>query len=64
MFQNQHWASDVIVGAAIGTFAGLKVVHWHHSHPGNFVDRVLLGPVLRRSADGETQVGFQIRPPF
>lgn len=42
MYDNKHWASDVITGAAIGTFAGLKVVHWHHMNPGNAVDRVLL----------------------
>ena len=26
MYNNRHWTSDVLVGAGIGTFAGLKVV--------------------------------------
>jgi membrane-associated phospholipid phosphatase len=44
MYNNKHWASDVITGAAIGTFAGLKVVQWHHSHAGNWIDRIFLAP--------------------
>ena len=42
MYDNVHWASDVLGGAAIGTLLGLKVVKYHHSHPGNRVDRALL----------------------
>ena len=42
MYNNRHWASDVIVGAAIGTFAGIKVVRYHRTHPGNRVDKWLL----------------------
>ena len=42
MYHNKHWASDVIMGAGIGTFAGLKVVKYHHSHPDNRIDRWLL----------------------
>ena len=51
MYDNYHWASDVTVGAAIGTFAGLKIVRYHHSHPGNRIDDVLLpGPKTARAA--------------
>jgi membrane-associated phospholipid phosphatase len=42
MYNNVHWASDVLGGAAIGTLLGLKVVKYHHSHPGNRIDRALL----------------------
>ena len=42
MYNNRHWASDVITGAAIGTFAGTKVVRYHFTHPGNRIDRWLL----------------------
>ena len=42
MYDNMHWASDVLGGAAIGTLLGLKVVKYHHSHPGNRIDRALL----------------------
>jgi membrane-associated phospholipid phosphatase len=43
MYDDQHWASDVLVGAAIGTFSGLKVVRFNHTHTGNQVDKILLG---------------------
>ena len=43
MYDNRHWASDVLAGAAIGTFTGLKVVHWHIRNPGNRLDRIFLG---------------------
>ena len=46
MYNNQHWASDVLVGAGIGTFAGLKVVRFHDSHPGNRLDRLFLSASL------------------
>lgn len=42
MYHNRHWASDVALGAGIGTFSGLKVVKYTHAHPDNFIDRVLL----------------------
>lgn len=43
MYDNRHWASDVLAGAAIGTFTGLKVVHWHINNPGSRLDRIFLG---------------------
>ena len=42
MYDNRHWASDVVVGAGIGTFAGLKVVRYVNAHPGNRPDKLLL----------------------
>jgi membrane-associated phospholipid phosphatase len=42
MYNNQHWASDVMAGAAIGTLIGIKVVKYTHSHPGNRIDRELI----------------------
>ena len=42
IYNNQHWASDVLGGAAIGTLIGLKVVKYTHSHPGNHIDRELI----------------------
>jgi len=42
VYNNQHWASDVMAGAAIGTLVGLKVVKYTHSHPGNRLDRELI----------------------
>ena len=52
IYNDQHWASDVMMGAAIGTFAGLKTVRFNHTHAGNQVDRILLGARLVPTANG------------
>jgi len=53
MYNNRHWASDVMMGAAIGTFAGNKVVRYHHrTNPTNKFDRWLLGASVRQNASG------------
>jgi membrane-associated phospholipid phosphatase len=43
MYHDKHWASDVALGAAVGTFSGLKVVRYSHAHPHNRIDRAILG---------------------
>lgn len=60
MFNNKHWASDVTTGALIGTFAGLKVVRYHHSHPNNRIDRWLLGAELAVPEDGGIGLAYRI----
>lgn len=42
IYNNEHWASDAAVGAAIGTLTGLKVFRYQHSHPNNTLDRTFL----------------------
>jgi membrane-associated phospholipid phosphatase len=42
MYQDKHWASDVALGAAIGTLTGRMVVRHAHGRPSNIVDRVAL----------------------
>jgi membrane-associated phospholipid phosphatase len=44
MHMNQHWASDVLMGAFVGVVAGQKIVRYNHtSHPQNRVNRFFLG---------------------
>lgn len=44
MHLNEHWASDVLMGAFFGIMAGRKIVRYNHQvAPGNRVDRFLLG---------------------
>jgi membrane-associated phospholipid phosphatase len=54
MYNDKHWASDVVLGAAIGTFSGIKVVKYQHTHQGNRLDRWLLSatPVVRSGEVG------------
>ena len=54
MYNNMHWSSDVMAGAAIGTIIGLKVVKYTHSHPGNRLDNKLI--------KGKTRSQVQINP--
>jgi membrane-associated phospholipid phosphatase len=48
MYKDKHWASDVALGAAIGTLSGKLVVRYAHGRPGNLIDRIALRPVRGR----------------
>lgn len=60
MYHDGHWASDVALGAGIGTFSGLKVVRYNHSHPKNRLDRLLLGTHVTRDARGDLLLCVQM----
>jgi membrane-associated phospholipid phosphatase len=45
MYNDKHWASDVALGAAIGTLSGRLVVRYAHGRPRNLIDRIALWPV-------------------
>jgi membrane-associated phospholipid phosphatase len=63
MYHNKHWASDVALGAAVGTFSGLKVVRYSHAHPGNKVDRVMLHAFIAPDGAGGGYLGFALPAP-
>jgi membrane-associated phospholipid phosphatase len=62
MYNNQHWASDVLIGAGIGTFAGLKVVRFNDAHPGNRADRLFLTGSLSPGPDGGHTLKLSLVP--
>ena len=62
IYDNRHWASDVIAGAGIGTFAGLKVVRYHSAHPGNRLDRWLLSGSLVPNEAGGRSLHWSLLP--
>ena len=67
MYNNRHWASDVMMGAAIGTFAGNKVVRYHHrTNPANKFDKWLLhaSASIAPSPQGGMAVSWSIAPGF
>jgi membrane-associated phospholipid phosphatase len=45
IYTNQHWFSDVIVGAVLGGVTGFLLTRWHERHANTAFDRVLLGAV-------------------
>lgn len=62
MYNDKHWASDVVVGAAVGTFSGWKVVGYTHAHPGNRLDRLLLGTRVAPAAGGGMALTWSSMP--
>ena len=54
VYHNEHWASDVMLGAAIGSFAGWKLVRYTHDRPGSPLERWLLGISIAPAEGGRT----------
>jgi membrane-associated phospholipid phosphatase len=44
MYLGQHWASDVLMGAFVGSFYGQRIVNYARAHPDNKVDHFFLRP--------------------
>lgn len=63
MYHNNHWASDVVLGAAIGTFSGLKVVRYSHAHPDNKLDKWIMGATILPDAHGGGTLAFTVPVP-
>lgn len=63
MYHDNHWASDVVLGAAIGTFSGLKVVRYSHAHPDNKLDKWILGASIIPDVHGGGTLAFTMPVP-
>jgi membrane-associated phospholipid phosphatase len=63
VYHNVHWASDVVLGAGIGTFSGLKVVRYSHAHPDNFIDRVILRTSIAPDGHGGGVLAWTVPVP-
>jgi membrane-associated phospholipid phosphatase len=63
MYHNKHWASDVALGAAIGTFSGQKVSQFNHEHPHNALDRLLLSTTLVPDGSGGSMLAWSVPVP-
>jgi membrane-associated phospholipid phosphatase len=59
IYDDKHWTSDVVMGAAVGTFIGRRVVKYQHAHPDNRLDRWLL-PTSAAPIQGGFSVGWSI----
>lgn len=64
MYHNRHWASDIVLGAAIGTFMGLKTVQHGHDNPTNLIDRVVLGTKVAPDGRGGVALAWSANTPF
>lgn len=63
MYHNKHWASDVALGAAIGTFSGQKLAQFMHAHPHNVIDRALLRTALMPNGHGGATLSWSVAAP-
>lgn len=45
MYGDKHWASDILMGSALGAVSGWATVRYHHNRPGNKLDRIFIGAV-------------------
>jgi hypothetical protein len=64
MYHNRHWASDVALGAGIGTFSGLKVVKYSHAHPDNLLDRIMLRTSAAPDGHGGAYIVWSTPAPY
>ena len=60
VYLNQHWASDIVSGAFIGTLLGTKVVRYGHTHRRSKVDQFLLGTTIVPLGDGRVAVAVSL----
>ncbi len=54
LYLRRHWASDLVLGSFVGVLTGLKIERYHHTHPGNKVDKFFLG--VRSAPDGSARL--------
>jgi membrane-associated phospholipid phosphatase len=52
IYHDRHWSSDVVAGAAVGTITARLLTRGFDSHPGNAVDRFLLGGHIAPTMSG------------
>ena len=60
MYNDKHWASDVVLGAGVGIVTGLKVVRYAHAHPGNALDRWLLSTSVTPDGQGGALLAWTV----
>lgn len=62
IYEDRHWASDVVGGAAVGTLSGLAVSRYHRARPNGRLDRWLLAASIRPADGGGAAVRVAILP--
>jgi hypothetical protein len=54
LYLRRHWTSDLVLGSFAGVLAGRKIERYHHTHPGNKIDKFFLG--VRAAENGSAQL--------
>lgn len=58
MYNDAHWASDVIAGAFVGTFTARLLVREAYAHPHNIFDAAAVHAVITADRDGRALIGW------
>jgi hypothetical protein len=54
LYLRRHWMSDLVLGAFVGIMTGRKIERYHHTHPGNKIDKFFLG--VQTAPDGSARL--------
>lgn len=54
LYLRRHWTSDLLLGSFVGVLTGLKIEGYHHTHPGNKIDKIFLR--VRAAPDGSARL--------
>jgi len=61
IYNDRHWASDVILGAAVGTYSGVLVERFARAHPHNALERWLVPSGIAPDGHGGAALVWSIR---
>ena len=61
---DQHWASDVLVGVASGTFSVIKIMSYAHRNTTNRIDGWLLAMAVLPGWHGSLPLAWTLPGPF
>lgn len=51
VYKNQHWASDVVAGATVGTMSGILFERYNQKYPSNVFNRIFLPRAIEKDRD-------------
>jgi membrane-associated phospholipid phosphatase len=60
MYDSRHWASDVALGATVGTLSGIQVMRFNDAHPDNRLSRWLGRTSIAPNGSRGVTVGLSI----
>ena len=60
MYDSRHWASDVALGATVGTLTGIQVMRYNDAHPDNKLSRWLAHTSITPNGSRGVSVGLSL----
>jgi membrane-associated phospholipid phosphatase len=61
MYDSKHWASDVALGATIGTLSGIQIMRYNDARPHNALARWLAHTSLAPAGEQRVAIGLSFR---